>query len=344
MDSWPPLAFLEPADFDFVTFNLYAFWPKAIADTMGLAGMTRWFADHFAGDKPLLVGETGGYSVSEASQTAAGGFGGLSEYNQSLKDIESLRQTLEGHAAGNVLVSWIDTWHYPNDPDHHDNEPWEWDGLLAIPTDSAEDMDGIPRQVYRDVTVYNRLIPIVPKDNHIYPILRPLPIQVNGSEDVASIRYCLNDGEWVVLDGSGHGWFQGSFRLPKLARKRQSMTFQALDKDETVIATKSVSFLTDVLPERVSIEPKKGTRLVFSVTVKDGRDHPIANRKVLLGCFYPVSFHEGRDQQTTNDAGEVTFSCPAAPESRDRYLFIAAGTDSPERSRAADLRIFVLGR
>jgi hypothetical protein len=351
MDSWPPLAFLDDHDFDFVTFNLYAFWPKSITDAMGLAGMTRWFADHFAGEKPFLVGETGGYAVSQASQTAAGGFGGLSEYDQSLKDLESLRQTLEGHAAGSVLISWIDTWHYPKDPDQHDNEPWEWDGLLGIPTDSEKDMDGIPRQVYRDVSVYNQLVPLEPKDNHLYPIQQPLPIQVNGSDDVANVRYCLNDGEWTRLDGSGHGWFQGSFRLPKLARKRQSMTFQAFDKNETLLATKSVSFLAGVLPERVTIEPKKGTRLpagrqvlAFSVTVKDGLDHPIAGRKVYVGCFCPVSFREGQDALTTNESGEIAFSCPALPESRDRYLFVAAGTDSPERRRTADLRIFKLGR
>src|SRR5258708_6824712 len=66
MDSWPPLAFMDHHDFDFVTFNLFAFWPKSITNAIGLAGMTRWFADHAAGDKPLIVGETGGYAVSKA--------------------------------------------------------------------------------------------------------------------------------------------------------------------------------------------------------------------------------------------------------------------------------------
>ena len=221
MDSWPPLAFLDQHDFDFVTFNLYAFWPKSITDAMGLAGMTRWFVDHFAGEKPLLVGETGGYSVSQASQTAAGGFGGLSEYDQSLKDIDSLRETLEGHAAGSVLVSWIDTWHYPQDPDTHDNEPWEWDGLLGFPP-TAKDMDGIPRQVYRDVSVYNFLIPLEPKDNHIYPIQQPLSIQVNGADDVACFAV-LPERRRLGHPGRLRARpISGIFPLPKLARKRQS--------------------------------------------------------------------------------------------------------------------------
>ena len=191
MDSWPPLAFMDHHDFDFVTFNLYAFWPKSISSAMGLAGMTRWYVDHHASDRPLLVGETGGYAVSEASQTAAGGYGGLTEYNQSLKDLDSLRSTVEGHASGSVLVSWIDTWHYPRDPDTHDNEPWEWDGILAISSDTEQDMEGIPRQVYKDVSAYNLLIPIEPRANHIYPIQEPIPIQVNTADEVAYIRYKL---------------------------------------------------------------------------------------------------------------------------------------------------------
>jgi len=69
--------------------------------------------------------------------------------------LDSLRATLEGHAAGSTLVSWIDTWHYPTDPDTHDNEPWEWDGILAIPTDSEKDKDGIPRKIYHDAAAYN---------------------------------------------------------------------------------------------------------------------------------------------------------------------------------------------
>ena len=64
-------------------------------------------------------------------------------------------------------------------PEAHDNEPWEWDGVLGIPTDSPKDMDGVPRQVYQDVSVYNQLIPMEPKANHIYPIGQPVAIRVN---------------------------------------------------------------------------------------------------------------------------------------------------------------------
>ncbi len=338
MDSWPPLAFMDHRDFDFATFNLYAFWPKSLNHAMGLAGLTRWFADHFAQDRPLIVGETGGYAVSEATETAAGGYGGLTEYDQSLKDLESLRQTLEGHAWGSALVSWIDTWHYPRDPDTHDNEPWEWDGILGIPTDSQKDMDGIPRQIYHDVSLYNHLIPWRPKANHYYPILQSLPIDVFGSEEVADIQYAMNGGDWKTLEASGHGYFHGFFSLPDLAKKRQTMTFQALDKDGTVLATKKISFLASMQPERVKIESAGQKDLLFEVTALDGEFNPIARRKIYYGCFDPVRFGESQGTLTANDHGTVTFSCADAHPSS--YLYVAAGTDSPEHVRAADLRIF----
>jgi len=307
--------------------------------------MTRWFVERYAPDRPLIVGETGGYAVSQASQTAAGGFGGLTEYNQSLKDLDSLRATLEGHASGSVLVSWIDTWHYPKDPDTHDNEPWEWDGIFGIPTDSPKDMPGIPRQIYKDVSAYNQLIPVEPKANHIYPIQQPVPIQVNASDEVFYARYNLNNGDWKYLDGSGHGWFQGFFRLPKLAKKRQTLALQALGKDETLLATKEVSFLAGILQEFIKIESKNSglaKPLEFTVQLEDSLHHPIAQRKVDFGCFDPVHFGEQQGAIITDIQGVAVFSCLPLTPSPARYVFVAAGTESPERLRASDLRIFEL--
>jgi hypothetical protein len=348
MDSWPPLLFMDHRDFDFVTFNVFGFWPKSLIHSLGHAGFTRWLGENMAQGKPLLIGETGGYAVSQASQTAAGGYGGLSEYDQSVRDLESLRATVEGQAEGSVLVSWIDTWHYPRDPDTHDNEPWEWDGILGIPTDSAKDMAGIPRRIYTDVGAYNQLIPIEPKANHFYPNLQPLEIRVYGSENIVHMAYSVNHGDWKRLDSSGRGWFQGSFALPKLARRRQTMTFQAMDKDETVLAEKEISFLTGVLPEHVNIQPgsKAGgnSPLQFIVQVTDGKNVPIGNRKVYWGCFYPISFREAQGIQTTGADGKLSFHCSVSPEAKDRYIFVAAGTDSPDRVRSGNLRIFTRSR
>src|SRR5262249_33523927 len=85
MDSWMPIAFLDHSFWDFETFNTYAFAPKAINDSLGYALYNRWLVDRFASDRPLLVGETGGYAVSKSSWSAYGGLGGLSEYDQSLR-------------------------------------------------------------------------------------------------------------------------------------------------------------------------------------------------------------------------------------------------------------------
>jgi hypothetical protein len=348
MDSWPPLGFMNHDDYDFATFNLFGFWPKSLVHAMGLAGMTRWFVDHHAAQKPLIVGETGGYSVSKASQTAAGGFGGLQEYDQSVKSLESLRASLEGHASGTILVSWIDTWHYPQDPDTHDDEPWEWNGILGIETDSKKDMNGIPRQIYRDVSAYNHLIPIEPKTNHYYPVEEPVSIQVNTSDKVTHVRYGLNHSDWKYLDGSGKGWFQGFLKLPKLARRRQTLLLQALDKKETVLASKEVSFLAHIKGERITVEPRSAIKgknaSEFVARVENSLRLPIRQRRVHFGCFDPVSFGERMGSAVTDTSGQVVFSCsPMSPAPR-QYLFVAAGTDSDDRVRTSDLRIFKLAQ
>lgn len=346
MDSWVPLAFMDHNDFDFAMFNTFAFWPKSINYALGFAGYNRWLADHFAGDRPFIVGETGGYAVSQATETAAGGSGGWTEYDQSLKDLDSLRGTVEGHANGACLVSWIDTWHYPRDPDTHDNEPWEWDGILGIATDSKKDMEGIPRQVYHDITGYNEAILLQPKSNHIYGVSETVPIHVYGADNVASVNYSLNEGDWRPLEGSGHGWFQGFFKFPKLARHRQRLGIEAMDDHGTVVDRKEVTFVTGVQPEQVTIQSGGGTNksLLFTVRVTDGYHQPLVQRKVYYGFFYPLSLRESQGSQLTNDKGEVALVCPLPPQPNDRYLFVSAGTDSPDRIRSGDMRIFTLGK
>ncbi len=346
MDSWIPLAFMNYQDFDFVTFNTFAFWPKSVNYALGFAGYNRWLADHFAADRPLLIGETGGYAVSRATETEAGGSGGWTEYNQSIKDLESLRGTVQGHASGACLVSWIDTWHYPSDPDVHDNEPWEWDGILGIPTDSKNDSEGVTRQVYRDLTKFNELMLLEPKAEHIYS--DSFPIHVSAAENVASVSYSLNEGDWKLLTGSGHGWFQGFCKLARLARKRQKLTVQAMDASEQVLDKKEISFLTQVQPEQVFIESvpesKKETALRFRIRATDDAHRPLVQRKIYFGFFYPITLRETQGTQMTDSAGEITITSSLKPQAEDRFLYVSAGTDSPERVRTGDMRIFTLGK
>ena len=354
MDSWMPLAFMEHNDFDFVTFNLFGFWPKSMNYTLGFAGTVSWLIDRFAADRPFLIGETGGYAVSQATETASGGSGGWDEYTQSGKDLESLRGAVEGGAAGAALVSWIDTWHYPRDPDTHDNEPWEWDGILGIPTDSRQDMEGIPRQVYHDLIGFNEAVLLQPKANHIYDVTKTAPIQVYGADNVAGVSYSLNGGDWKPLDTSGRGWFQGFFKFPKLARKRQRLAIKAMDADERILDQKEVSFLTAVQAEHLKVESVRASSrrgdnkgegaAQFKISVTDGQYKPIAQRKVYFGFFYPLTLRETQGMQMTNDTGEIIVANPLAPLPEDQYLYVSAGTDSPDHVRTGDMRIFKLGK
>jgi len=345
MESWMPLAFFDDPDFDFAAFDAFAFWPPSIQDSLGLAGTVRWLADHFAAGRPLLIGETGGYAVSRSSSGAAGGYGGLSEYDQSVADLESLRSALQGHAQGSVLVSWIDTWHYPQNPDVHDDDPWEWDGLLAIATDRPKDMDGVPRQIYRDVTRYNEVILVEPKADHFYGLRDAIAVQVYGAPNVARVRYSLNGEDWRPVENAGQGWWQTFFKLPALAKNRQHLAIQALDSDDRVLETKDVSFLAALSPEQVDIQPGGGAGLAFTIQVSRGNHRPIPGRKVTIGFFYPLSQRESESVLTTDAGGRIRTRCALAPRvPEDDYLYVSAGTSSPENVRAGDLRIFRLGR
>ena len=347
MDSWLPLAFLDHGVWDFVTFNTFAFAPQSVNAALGYPGYNRWLADRFAADRPFIVGETGGYAVSKSSASRYGGFGGLTEYDQSLRDLESLRGTIEGHAAGSVLVSWIDSWHYPRMSDTHQDEPWSWDGILGIPTDDKKDMEGIPRQVYRDVTAYNEALIIEPKANHHYPVNERIPIQVYAAENVAGVDFSLNDAEWKSLEGSGHGWWRGFLQLPKTAKHRQRLTIRALDDTSTELARKEVSFVAAVPVEHVTLgllDPsKKNGTLRCTVQVTDDKQRPIAQRKVNFGFFFPADWRESQGAGVTDLHGEITLTCPLRPQADDHFLFVAAGTDNPDHIRAGDMRLFKLG-
>jgi hypothetical protein len=188
-------------------------------------------------------------------------------------------------------------------------------------------------------------------------------IRAYGSDDVQGMRYSLNDGDWKPLEGGptrrgsayggpthrslgGGGWFHGFFKLPKLARKRQQLSVQALSKDGEVLTRRDISFVTAVLPEQVALaaKPEAGKGLTFSVEVRDGNRQVLPERKVQFGCFFPISMRESSGTVKTDHFGKATLSCPVAPRETDRYLFVAAGTDSPEKVRTGDMRIYTLGK
>lgn len=159
MNSWLPLGFLDHSIWDVVTFNAFMFVPESPNVTLGFREYVRWLKETHAQGKPFLIGETGGFSVSK-KKIGTLPFGGNTEEEQSKGNLTSLDECIAAGATGTCLVAWIDTWHYPSDPDRHDDEPWEWDGILGIPNDN--DLEGIPRKIYDDVKDYNQAIVIRP--------------------------------------------------------------------------------------------------------------------------------------------------------------------------------------
>jgi hypothetical protein len=346
IDSGLALAFLDHSFWDFVTFNVYPFFPGSINKALGHSGVVRWLVSQFAPDRPLIVGETGGYAVSQATAGAYGGFGGLDEYEQSIHDLASLRGTVEGHAQGFCLASWLDNWAYPKDPDTHDNDPWEWDGLMAIPTDQAKDLAGIPRKVYQDMMHFNEAIVLEPKENHLYNTGERIPIKVCSADNIAEMDYSLNGGDWVPLDGSSQGWWQGFAKLPPGAKHRQRVVVRALDENQTELERTEVSFVAAVRPEQLTLReletPKGGGPLQWTVQVLTSDQHPITQRKVVYGIYLPLTGRQAQGTLLTDERGQVRLTSPLTLQTKDQLIFVAAGTDSPDRVRAGDMRVFQL--
>ena len=346
MDSWLPAAFMDHREFDFVSFTSFDFWPRSIQESLTFPGTLQWLKNRFAPDRPFLVSATGGYAVSEASRTANGGWGGLTEDEQSSRNQAILRQAVEGHASGSVLVSWIDSWAAAGDPNTHDNDPWEWTGVLGIETDSKRDKTGVPRKIYGDLTQANAAVVLEPKDNHLYATQEPLPIRAVSALDVMSARYSVNGGDWMALNGSAAtGWY-GFTKLPKTAKRRQRVSVQVMDKDQTVITQREVSFVAAMLPERVALLTERTKTAAgffqFTADVKDGQGRALAKRPVQFGCFFPISLKESKGTVLTDASGLARWTCATLPAKDDRYMYIAAGTDSPDKIRTGDMRIFEL--
>ena len=119
-----------------------------------------------------------------------------------------------------------------------------------------------------------------------------------------------------------------------------------MDKDQTVLTQREVSFVAAVDPEHVMLLPERIKTAAgffqFTADVKDGKGHTLAKRRVAFGCFFPLSLKESKGSVLTDLSGQARWTCAALPAKDDRYLMIAAGTDSPDKVRTGDMRIFEL--
>lgn len=209
MDSWIPLGFLDHSMWDIVTFNAFMFTPESINKVLGFEGYVRFIKENYAKDKPLFIGETGGFSVSE-KRTGTLSFGGNTEEEQSRGNIDSIKACINAGAAGVCTVSWIDTWHYPGEPDVHNNEPWEWDGIIAL-----EDKDnpyGKPRRVFYDLKEFNKGLTVkrsrqLQEDNQSQLIIEPTKKIFSPNEKIRIIIKALYKGRPLAEKKIRYGFF-----------------------------------------------------------------------------------------------------------------------------------------
>jgi len=330
MDSWIPLGFLDHSLWDVVTFNVFMFTPESINRAIGFKEYVKWIKENHAKDKPLFIGETGGFSVSRKKLNDIG-FGGNTPSEQSKGDIDSINQSIAAGASGVCTVSWIDTWHYPGDPNTHDDHPWEWDGILGIPT--KNDLEGIPRLVYYDLKTYNQAIIIEPKEDEIY--YSSVPISIYSDDSVHETKYRIDNSKWTILQKQNDHWWVGSQDL-KEKKGRHQLEIICKDKNGSILTRKLVGFfiadkIEALKPKiKISIISDKqafsiGDIVSLKIRLADWNNKPMPKEKISYGLFSPLGWKEEFGSGFTDEKGEMQITSTLKLEKQTQHLLASAG-------------------
>ncbi|MCM8797600.1 MAG: hypothetical protein NC923_07000 [Candidatus Omnitrophica bacterium] len=350
MDSWIPLGFLDHSLWDVVTFNAFMFTPEPINRAIGFKEYVKWIRENHARNKPLFIGETGGFSVSKKKLNDIG-FGGNSQSEQSKEDIESINQSIAAGASGVCTVAWIDTWHYPSDPNAHDDHPWEWDGILGIPT--KNDLEGIPRLVYYDLKRYNQAIIIEPRQAEVY--YSSAPISIYASDSIENIRYRIDNSKWQTLSKQNNHWWIGNHDL-KDKKGIHRLDIICRDNRGAAITRKSVDFFISEKIEalepriKISIIPDKQTFSIddvvsLKIKLTDLNNKPLAKEKVAYGLFSPLGWKEEYASGITNEEGELYIKSTLKLERQTQYPLLTVGvidTESPYKNRYSAIEFLAI--
>lgn len=329
MDSWIPLGFLDHSMWDVVTFNAFMFTPESINRSIGFREYVEWIKENHSQDKPLFIGETGGFSVSKKKLNDID-FGGNSPSEQAKGDIDSINKAIAAGASGICTVSWIDTWHYPGNPNIHDDHPWEWDGILGIPT--KNDLEGIPRLVYYDLKTYNQAIILEPKEDEIYCSSVPISIYTNNL--IHEVKYRIDNSVWVTLDKYSNYWWVGKQGLEK--KGKHGLDIICKDNKGSVLARKSVKFfVTDETEEsksniKLSIIPDKpefsiDDTVSLKIRLTDLNNKPRVKERITYGLFLSLGWEEEFGSDFTNEEGEIHIKSKLNLEILTQYLLVSAG-------------------
>jgi len=332
MDSWISLGFLDHSIWDVATFNVFMFNPESINRSIGFKEYVKWIKENHAKNKPLFIGETGGFSVSREKLNDIG-FGGNSQSEQSEGDIDSINKCIAAGASGVCTVSWIDTWHYPSDPNTHDEYPWKWDGILGIPGDN--DLEGIPRQVYYDLKAYNQAVIIEPKEDEIY--YSSVPISIYTPDSTCEVKYRIDHAGWLTLNKQDNHWRVGN---QKLEDKKGKHTLDIICRNNKggILTRKSTEFfIADtmgalkpkvklfIIPDKQAFNTDDTVSLRIKLT--DSNNKPMAKEKITYGLFSPL--HWDRKEEFASDftdkEGEVHIKSTLGLDKEAQYLLASAG-------------------
>ena len=318
--NWPELAFLDSSLWDAVCFNTYRYAPDSIAHSFGYPAYVRHLKAQHAPNTPFIVSEFG-LSVSPTRRGAVG-YGGNSLDEQARGLIEMAGQIEAAGAQGSCVFEWNDEWwknyEHAGDEQHHDDDPEEWFGLMAI--DSPSQPVGAPRPAYDAMRDRNRALLVTPYDGGVYR--GPLTIAVYA-DDVAQVRYRLNrgtqTGAWQSCQHTSPHWWTAAWDTTTGRDAEWQVEIAAHDAEGKVVARRVHRCVTanhraePRPPLTVKIETERThyvatNQLItatFDVQVTDARGRPAANVPVRYAIAEPLVSTYIQDTRTTDKRGRM---------------------------------------
>lgn len=183
MATYPPAGFLDQADYDCVSLNLYPFCTAC--DSIGYEGYLRWFKAKYAPEKPLIVTEYG-WEFSRGGK----------DFSQEM--IRLLDSQIEAGAAG----SFFYTWRAFGREGKGDNL---WLGVVPNRGREGDDRNA-PRSIAREFRRYFEAVVIEPSRQKIYS--GSIPVRIYGTDRTARIEVEAG-GKKFALAKKGTFWWEG---------------------------------------------------------------------------------------------------------------------------------------
>lgn len=334
--NWSQVLFLDTSFWDIIAYNLYPYYPATISHSLGYYGILDWLKHEYALNKPLLVTEYG-LSVSPRGPGDFG-YGGNTLEQQAEAVVNMYDDIIQAGTCGGCLFEWNDEWwknhEFKGDEDLHNNEPEEWFGILGIVGVKDNYIEKL-RPAYNAIKEYNQAIIVEPKKYNFYK--SSVPIEVYTTESVYSVRFKLDDSEWIECKHTSTHWWNSKWKSKDKELSSHLLTVKAIGENGKLICKKQMKFWSGSRPRMkepkyfVNIECKDSyhceqkpelINVLFKIT--DEKDKPVQGVPVKYSFYETRLWEQVSGEKPTDEKGTISIDYYIKEPG---YIIIAAGVD-----------------